>query len=335
MPEVVAPAGEAEFASAAEPYRRELFAHCYRLLGSAQDAEDQVQETMLRAWRSYQSYDPAKAGMRTWLYRIATNTCLNALAYRGRRALPAELVEASDEPNRIPQGRRSDLPWLQPAPDGLLGLPPADPAAVVASRGSVRLAFVAALQHLPPRQRAVLILRDVLAWRAAEVADLLDTSVAAVNSALQRAKAQLALIAPREDDVAEPSDAAQREVVDRYAAAFESADLATLERLLREDAVLEMPPYLLWLDGREHYLAFAAFVCAARAPGAWRLVPIGGANGQPAVGAYLRGDDGVFRAHSIQVFRVTPSGIDHVVAFQEPELFAIFGLPPTHSNPAR
>ncbi|MGI8882156.1 MAG: sigma-70 family RNA polymerase sigma factor [Jatrophihabitans sp.] len=333
MPEVAAPPFDAEFTEAAEPYRRELFAHCYRMLGSAHDAEDQVQETMLRAWRSFGSYDPAKAGMRTWLYRIATNACLNALDYRGRRGLPNQLVEASDDPARIPQGRRTDLPWLQPAPDALLGLQSADPAAVVASRGSVRLAFVAALQYLPPRQRAVLILRDVLAWRAAEVADLLDTSVAAVNSALQRAKAQLTAVSPEEDSLTEPTDAAQRRMVERYAAAFETADLTTLEHLLREDAVLEMPPYLLWLDGRSSYLAFAAFVCAARAPGSWRLVPLGGANQQPAVGAYLRGEDGVFRAHSIQVYRVEGDGITHVVAFQEPELFGTFELPPTLAVP--
>jgi RNA polymerase sigma-70 factor (ECF subfamily) len=318
-------AGGEEFARRSDPFRRELLAHCYRMLGSVHDAEDLVQETLLRAWRAHDRFDDRRASLRTWLYRIATNACLTALEGRGRRPLPSSLAGPAD-----PQAPFAPAPpevtWLQPIPDALLEPGSGDPAAIVGRRGSVRLALVAALQHLPARQRAALILRDVLAWRAAEVAEALDTTTAALNSALQRARAQLAELAPAEDELAEPDDAEQRRLVDRYAAALERGDQAALLQLLTADLVVEMPPYLTWLDGRE---AFARFLLHRRSalPDPWRAVPTG-ANGQPALAVYLR-RDGAHRAHSIQVFTVTRSGVSRLVAFLDPDLFATFGLPPT------
>jgi RNA polymerase sigma-70 factor, ECF subfamily len=328
-----------EFVRQTAPFRRELLAHCYRMLGSVHDAEDLVQETMLRAWRSYPDFDPERASMRTWLHRIATNACLNALESRSRRPLPSDLSGASGlaEAPRHPEGRDPEIPWLQPFPDALLGLGggseaggmdaggAADPAAVVAARDSIRLAFVAALQHLPARQRAVLILRDVLAWRAAEVADLLEITTAAVNSALQRARAQLQEVAPDRDRAARPADQRQRELADRYVAAFVHADVDTLTRLLADEVVLEMPPFLSWFRGRETVSAFLAGRALA-APDRWRAIPVR-ANGQPAMGAYLRRDDGRHHAHSVQVFDVTDEGLAWIAAFQDPPLFGTFGLP--------
>jgi RNA polymerase sigma-70 factor (ECF subfamily) len=225
---------------------------------------------------------------------------------------------------------RTDLPWLQPFPDTLLGAGAAgdvagDPASIVASRGTVRLALIAALQHLPPRQRAVLILRDVLSWRATEVATLLGTTTAAVNSALQRARAQLDRVAPTEDRVAEPSAAEQRALLDRYMTAWTTGDITTLVTTLRDDAVLEMPPTTAWFAGREAVVRFLAHKVAAY-PGRWRAVPAA-ANGHPAMAAYRRGEDGRLAAHSIQVFTVTASGIARIVAFVDTALFATFGLP--------
>jgi len=327
-----------EFVRQADPFRRELLAHCYRMLGSVHDAEDLVQETMLRAWRSYPDFDPGRASMRTWLHRIATNACLNALEGRSRRPLPSDLSGASGlaAAPRHPEGRDLEIPWLQPFPDALLagaagdvgGMDAgggADPAAVVAARDSIRLAFVAALQHLPARQRAVLILRDVLAWRAAEVADLLEITTAAVNSALQRARAQLQEVAPERDQAVRPPDQRQRELADRYAAAFVRADVRALTRLLADEVVLEMPPFLNWFRGRETVSAFLAGRALA-APDRWRVIPVG-ANGQPAIGAYLRQDDGRHHAHSVQVFDVAEGGLTWIAAFQDPPLFGTFGLP--------
>ena len=324
-----------EFVRQTDPLRRELLAHCYRMLGSLHDAEDLVQETMLRAWRSYPEFDPERASMRTWLHRIATNACLNALDSRSRRPLPSDLTGPGGraEASRRPVGRHAEIAWLQPFPDALLGSDAAgadaggtaDPAAVVAARDSIRLAFVAALQHLPARQRAVLILRDVLAWRAAEVADLLEITTAAVNSALQRARAQLQEAAPRQEHAARPADRAQREMADRYVSAFVQADIDTLTRLLADEVVLEMPPFLIWFRGRESVAAFlGARVLAA--PDRWRVLPVG-ANGQPAVGAYLRQPDGRHHAHSVQVLSAGAAGVTWIAAFAEPGLFATFGLP--------
>jgi len=334
-------AASAEFVRQTDPFRRELLAHCYRMLGSVHDAEDLVQETMLRAWRSWADFDPGRASMRTWLHRIATNACLNALDSRSRRPLPSDLTGPSSlaEAPRHPAGRDTGITWLQPFPDALLGADAggpdpggtADPAAIVAARDSIRLAFVAALQYLPARQRAVLILRDVLAWRAAEVADLLEITTAAVNSALQRARAQIQQAAPTPDRAAGPADRAQREMADRYVSAFVRSDVAALTRLLADDVVLEMPPFLTWFRGRETVGAFLAGRALA-APDRWRVIPVG-ANGQPAAGAYLRQPDGRHHAHSIQVFTAGQDGLAWIAAFQEPGLFATFGLPPVYPGP--
>ncbi len=315
-----------DFEHLTDPFRRELLAHCYRMLGSVHDAEDLVQETFLRAWRSYDQFDGHRASLRTWLYRIATNACLTALAHRSHRPLPSGLGAPSDDTDRPPTDSRPEIPWLQPIPDAMLAAAPGDPAAIVASRSSVRLAFVAALQHLPARQRAVLILRDVLAWRAAEVADLLDTTTAAVNSALQRARAQLEDVSPAEDEVAEPTDAEQRELLDRYVRAFVNADVAALKRMLADDVIMEMPPFLTWFSGHDavgRFITSRVTVAADR----WRMIPTS-ANGQPAAAAYLRRGDGVHRAHTVHVFTITGAGIARIDAFHDPGLFATFGFPP-------
>jgi RNA polymerase sigma-70 factor (ECF subfamily) len=209
--------GSEDFARLTDPYRAELLAYCYRMLGSVHEAEDQVQETLIRAWRAHGSFE-GRASLRTWLYRIATNACLRALENRSRRALPSGLAGPGDDPQGEPAAARPEIPWLQPIPDSLFGTQPADPAVIVASRQSMRLALIAALQYLPGRQRAVLILRDVLGWRAAEAAELLGTTTTAVNSVLQRARARLAQAGPAEDDIREPTDPADRALLGRYAA---------------------------------------------------------------------------------------------------------------------
>ncbi|HKD99350.1 MAG TPA: sigma-70 family RNA polymerase sigma factor [Micromonosporaceae bacterium] len=314
---------EVDFATRADPYRRELFAHCYRMTGSVHDAEDLVQDTMLRAWRAYDGYDEQRASLRTWLYRIATNACLTALAGRARRPMPAGLGAPTYDPqDDFAPG--FEVPWIQPLPDAMVEGDTADPAQVTVARGSLRLALVAAMQLLPARQRAVLILRDVLDWPAAEVAEVLDTSPAAVNSALQRARARIEQAGLREDEVTEPAGA--RAVVDRYVAAFESADLAALRRLLTQDVVLEMPPYLNWFVGDGDYTRFIARAYAMRGTD-WRMFPVA-ANGQPAVAAYVRAGD-TYKMHTLQVFAVAGDRVSHTVVFQDPVVFALFDLPPT------
>ncbi len=316
--------GTDEFAQLADPYRGELLAHCYRMLGSVHDAEDQVQETLLRAWKSYGDFE-GRSSMRTWLHRIATNTCLRALETRSRRPLPSGLGEPAEDPDGPVPSALLDVPWLQPMPDSVTGRGADDPAAVVAARAGLRLALIAALQYLPPRQRAVLILRDVLGWHAAEVADLLGTSTAAANSALQRARAQIASLAPAEDDILEPDDPKVRDLLARYAAAFETADVAGLTELLRADAVLEMPPLAIWFAGRERVSQFLARRVLVE-PGQFALTPVR-ANGQPSVAAYQRGDDGAYHAHAIQVLTVRAGGISRLVSFNDGDLFPAFGLP--------
>jgi RNA polymerase sigma-70 factor (ECF subfamily) len=323
------PASE-DFARLADPFRGELLAHCYRMLGSVHDAEDQVQETLIRAWRSYGEFE-GRASMRTWLYRIATNACLRALENRSRRPLPSGLAGPGDDPAGPLAGARPEVPWLQPIPDALVAAQAsrapetADPASIVASRESMRLALIAALQYLPARQRAVLILRDVLGWRAAEVADLLGTSTAAANSVLQRARARLEQAAPAADEMREPSDPGDRALLGRYAAAFENADINALMRLLRDDAVLEMPPQPTWFSGRERIGAFLQSR-VLREPGEFRMIPTS-ANGQPAFAAYLRDHDGVHRAHAIQVLTLTGSRVARIVSFNDAGLVTTFGLP--------
>jgi len=313
-----------EFARLTDPFRPELLAHCYRMLGSVHDAEDQVQETMIRAWRSYGEFE-GRASLRTWLYRIATNACLRALENSSRRPLPSGLGGPGEYPEAPLAPARPEVPWLQPIPDALVSTGSADPAEVVASRHSVRLALIAALQYLPARQRAVLILRDVLAWRAAEVADLLGTTTTAVNRMLQRARARLEQAALVQDEIHEPADPADRELLDKYATAFQNADIPAVMQLLREDAVFEMPPEPTWFAGREQIGRFLQARVLTE-PGRFQLIPVA-ANGQPALAAYLRDHDGVYRAHSICVLTIAASRVARVTSFNDPGLFATFGLP--------
>jgi RNA polymerase sigma-70 factor (ECF subfamily) len=312
-----------EFMPLADRYRRELLAHCYRMLGSVHEAEDLVQETYLRAWRAYDRFE-GRSSLRTWLYRIATSACLTALETRNRRPLPTGLgAPKSDPAGELAQN--TEVPWLEPVPDALVGAG-SDPATVVTSRESVRLALIAALQHLPPRQRAVLILREVLNWRAAEVAEMLGTTTAAVNSMLQRARAQISELAPTEDEVSEPVSAQQRELLDRYVAAFQNYDTAAMVKLFSSDAVWEMPPFTGWYQTPEHIVRLTKTHCPASGPGDMVLLPAA-ANGQPAFGLYMRGDDGVHRAFQLHVVHLRGPVIDHVVAFFDTSLFGKFGLP--------
>jgi len=311
----------------AAPYRAELIAHCYRMLGSVHDAEDLVQETYLRAWRGYEAFEQ-RAALRTWLYRIATTACLRALENRARRVLPAGLGDGSIDPDTSLEGNGRARDWLEPIPDALMFETPED---AVTARQSVRLAVMTALQELPVRQRAVLILRDVVQFSAAEVAELLETTPAAVNSSLQRARAHLAEVSPTEESSVEPDDAERRELLDRYCAAFENADMAALTALLQADVKLEMPPLPIWFTGRDTVLRFLVARAFTKA-GDMVLIPTA-ANGQPAVAEYRRSADHVMRAHSIHVLTASVSGgavgIAALTVFLDPALFTAFGLPST------
>jgi RNA polymerase sigma-70 factor, ECF subfamily len=317
---------ETGFDEATAPFRRELVVHCYRMTGSVHEAEDLAQETLLRAWRARHRYDEGRASLRTWLYRIATNVCLTALEGRARRPLPSGLGPASDDPDH-PLVPDLEVPWLQPLPDHQLSRDEGDPAARTIERAGVRLALVAAVQLLPPRQRAALVLRDVLGFSAAEVAAQLGASTAAVNSSLQRARAAVATATPREDVQREPADRVVRETVERYVRAFEAADVDGLVTLLTDDVVLEMPPVPLWYAGRADYGRFMARIFAMRG-GGWRMIETS-ANGQPALAAYCPDDAGVRRLHTLQVLTVTGEGVAHNVVFADPQVFAAFDLPPT------
>jgi RNA polymerase sigma-70 factor (ECF subfamily) len=312
----------AQLPAQAEGYRRELLAHCYRMLGSVHEAEDLVQETYLRAWRSYAGFE-GRSSLRTWLHRIATTACLTALEGRARRPLPTGLGAPAADPDQ-PIAENHEVPWLSPAPDALLS---ADPAGVVTSRESVRLAFVAALQHLPPRQRAVLVLREVLQWRAAEVAEAMGMTVAGVNSALQRARAQLAAAAPTRDEVVEPTDARQRELLAAWVAAFEAYDVDRIVELFTTDTVWEMPPFPQWYSGARDVGALIRRQCPAEGPGDMRLVPVR-ANGQPGFAMYMRDPaDGTHKRFAVQVLTLTEAGVAHTGMFFDDELFDAFGLP--------
>ncbi|HEX2314354.1 MAG TPA: sigma-70 family RNA polymerase sigma factor [Thermomonospora sp.] len=313
---------DAEFAALAEPYRPELLAHCYRLLGSIHDAEDLVQETYLRAWRAFDRFE-GRSSVRRWLYRIATRACLTALETRSRRPLPSGLGAPSEDHRVAVAPGEPSVPWLQPAPDALFG--PADPAAIVVGRTGVRLAFIAALQYLPARQRAVLTLRDVLAFRTAEVAEMLDTTTAAVDSALRRARARLAESGPVEDDLAEPDEETRRTLLDGYVDAFTRADPDALVTLLRADVELEMPPIPTWFTGREAVVGFLAGRVLRR--DRWRMVPTS-ANGQPAAVAYKHTGDGRYEAHGVEVLTLIGARISRITAFHDPSLVPAFGLAP-------
>ena len=318
--------GNDEFVRCTEPYRRELVVHCYRMLGSLADAEDAVQETYLRAWRSFDSFE-GRSSVRTWLYRIATNTCLTARQHHSRRVLPSGLGAPSDDPSAPPNSADPDVAWLGPIPDTFIGSDAADPASIVATRDSVRLALIAGMQYLPSRQRAVLMLRDVLAFPAAEVAEMLDMSVTAVKSALQRARARLREAAPMDDEAAQITEPEHRQLLEHYIAAFQNADAAALEKLLRKDAMLEAPPLRTWYSGIRFCMPYMARHVLG-SPGHWRMLPTS-ANGQPAVAAYYRGSDGTYLPYGITVLTVTAEGISHITAFGDPDLINAFGFPPT------
>ena len=309
------------------PYRRELLAHCARHLGSGQEAEDLVQETYLRAWRAFDGFE-GRASVRSWLYRIATNACLNALKSRGRRPLPTR-IGGAEPPDPAFGGVEEPSPG--PQLQILFGTDPADPSAVVESRAGLRLALAAAWRHLPARQRTALILCEVLGWRATEAAELLGTSGPAVHSMLQRARAQLARAAPSAEEVAEPGDPCERDLLDLYVDAFETADLAALTRLLTDDAVCEVRSEPVGAVGREAIGRFVASRCPAF--GTCEMVRTAH-DGRPAFATYVRGADGVRRAHSVEVLTATPAGIARIVSHPGPGLFTALGLPLTRTDAA-
>jgi RNA polymerase sigma-70 factor (ECF subfamily) len=293
------------------------------MLGSLDDAEDVVQETYLRAWRAFGDFE-GRSSVRTWLHRIATNACLTALRHRSRRVLPSGLGAPGDDPEAAPEPAGADVVWLQPIPDALVRPETADPAAVVEARDDLRLALVASLQYLPPRQRAVLLLRDVLAFPAAEVAEMLGMTTVAVKSTLARARGRLGEVSPSADTVLEPAGAEARRLLERYVAAFETSDAVALERVLRDDAVLEMDART-WFSGKVMCLRFIR-AQAIGSPGDWRLLPTR-ANGQPAAAAYLRGADGTHRGVGVSVLTPAAGGIARITLFGDPALVTRFGLP--------
>ena len=311
-----------EFADRTEPFRRELLAHCYRMLGSVDDAEDVVQETYLRAWRSYGGFE-GRSSVRTWLYQIATNTCLTARQHRARRALPSGLGGPGEDRDAELAG--SELGWLQPMPDALVTGEADDPAVIAVTRDSLRLALIASFQYLPPRQRAVLLLREVLAFPAEDVARMLGTTTVAVKSALQRARARLSDVAPADRQIAEPPEPAAR------------ALLEPVHRRVRERR--RGGPGAAAAPGRHAGTAAVVGLVHGRRGHrhrggrprlAWRVAdgPTA-ANGQPAAAAYQRGADGTYRAFGIVVLTVAATGIARIVVFGDPGLFGRFGLPPT------
>ncbi len=308
-----------------EQHRRELTAYCYRMLGSAFEAEDAVQDTMVRAWRAFDRFE-GRSALRSWLYRIATNVCLDMLHGRQRRARPMDLGPASDAGAALAPPL-PEVTWLEPIPDGRVVTTGSDPADVVDTRASIRLAFVAALQHLPPRQRAVLILCEVLRWKATEVAELLDTSVASVNSALQRARATLAENPVSESDSAAPMDAIQQELLARYVDAFERYDMESLTALIAEDATQSMPPLAMWLSGREQIFSF--WLTTGAACRGSRVIPTVAANGSPAFGQYKpSGPEGELEPWALQVIEISGGRIVELTFFLDVErVFPLFGLP--------
>ncbi|MFW5877433.1 MAG: sigma-70 family RNA polymerase sigma factor [Myxococcota bacterium] len=308
-------------ASQLEEHRTALFGHCYRMLGSPTEADDAVQETMVRAWKGLERFD-GRSQVRTWLYRIATNVCLDALSARKRRARPVEESSPGTVHDELVERPRAH--WLEPVPDAMAVPEDADPARRAILRQSIRLAFVAALQHLPPKQRAALLSTEVLGWSAAETAESLDTSVASVNSALQRARATLAK-QPMDDSPASLSEE-QAQLVERYMQAFERYDVDAMTALMREDVVMSMPPYALWLQGPETVRAWLL----GRGSGCRgsRLVPTK-ANGMPAFGQYRPGDDGgPHRPWALAVLELSGDRIAAWTSFLDTErLFPLFGLP--------
>ena len=294
-----------------EQYRSELKAYCYRMLASPFEAEDAVQETFIRAWRGFERFE-GRSALRSWLYRIATNVCLDMLSSKERRARPMDLGPAREP--ILENLSTPEVPWIEPIPD---------PADVAVERDTVRLAFVAALQHLPPRQRAALILCEVLRWQASEVAELLETSVASVNSALQRARATL----DKADLSAPATEPVDEELLRRFVAAFEAYDVDALTALMKEDAIQSMPPYDLWLRGRDNILTWW-FGPGIGCKGS-RVIPVGRANGSPAFGQYKPNPDGGYEPWALQVLELLDGRIGEITFFLDTDtLFPLFGLPP-------
>ncbi len=321
MANTVAPELERSF----EQHRAELTGYCYRMLGSPFDAEDAVQDTFVRAWRGFGRFE-GRAALRSWLYRIATNVCLDMLSGRARRARPVDLGPAQ-APEASNLHLQPEATWMQPIPDAM-AIPESDPAEQAMARETIRLAFVAALQHLPARQRAVLILCEVLRWHAREVAELLDTSVASVNSALQRARATLEELGVSANDPVPAMDRAQRDLLSRYVDAFQRYDMDALAALIQEDASQSMPPYDMWLAGRDDILAWwsgPGIACSGS-----RLLPTAGANGTVAFGQYKPSETGSgYDPWALQVIEFKGDRIGELTFFLEPErLLPLFGLPP-------
>jgi RNA polymerase sigma-70 factor (ECF subfamily) len=316
------PAGELE--ARFEEYRGELIAHCYRMLASPFEAEDAVQETFIRAWRAYDRFE-GRAALRSWLYRIATNVCFDMLSGRERRAMPMDLGPAR-EPIEANLNVLPEVTWIQPIPDTSVA-PEGDPAEVAVARESIRLAFVAALQHLPPRQRAVLILCEVLRWQAAEVAELLETTVASVNSALQRARATLETSQVSLADASPSVDEADADLLARYVEAFERYDMDALTSLIHEDATQSMPPFDLWLSGRDDI--FTWWLGPGAACRGSRVIPTKAANGAPAFAQYKPSASGEgYEPWALQVLEVEDGRISQFTFFLETEtIFPLFGLP--------
>jgi RNA polymerase sigma-70 factor, ECF subfamily len=318
-------AGSVDLEGALEGHRRELTAYAYRMLGSTFEAEDAVQEALLRAWRSFDSFE-GRSQMRSWLYRITTNVCLDMLNGRQRRARPMDLGPAGKADPAQLGDPLPEVTWLEPIPDGRVIPGAADPAEVAELRESIRLAFIAALQHLPPKQRAVLILREVLRWKASEVAELLQTSVQSVNSALQRARATLSAAGAESGADPRAITEEQTELLSRYVDAFERYDMSSLTALLHEDASWQMPPYSLWLQTHEDIVAWCVgpgIACKGS-----RLVPTS-ANGTPAFGQYKPSPQGGWEPWSLQVVDVSGDRIAGIFFFLDTaRMFPLFGLPP-------
>ncbi|WP_405843455.1 sigma-70 family RNA polymerase sigma factor [Streptomyces sp. NBC_01518] len=309
-----------------EKHRVELTGYCYRMLGSSFEAEDAVQDTMVRAWRNYEKFE-GRSSLRSWLYRIATNVCLDMLSAGNKRARPVDLSDSTPLAQAA-LSPRADNTWLEPIPDARVLPTVADPAEAAVAKESVRLAFMAALQQLPPKQRAVLILREVLAWRANEVAELLDTSVASVNSALQRARATLAERDEKAADaaVSDPLDEEQRKLLERYVAAFEGYDMAALTALLHEDAIMTMPPFDLWLTGHDDITGFMTTIGSA-CEGS-RLIPVQ-VNGLPGFAQYKPDPDtGGFSPWAVQILEISDGGLTGFHFFLDTKRwFPLFDLP--------
>ena len=328
LPEGVIGSGGADFAALTAPYRRELLAYCYRMLGSVDDAEDQLQEILLRAWRSYDEFE-GRSSLRTWLYRIATNSCLRALETRSRRPLPSGLSGPAEDPESPRAAARTEVPWLQPIPDVLVaaGNRPADPASIVTARATMRLALIAALQYLPrgsaPCSSCVMCSAGTPPRSRSCSGSRRRPPTACCSGHGHGWRRQHQ---PR-TTCGGPAGAADRMLLDRYAAAFESADVAALTELLRQDARLEMPPQPYWFAGRDQVAGFLRAVVLT-GPGQFMFVPTA-ANGQPAFAAYARADDGSFQAHAIQVLTIVAGQVARIVSFNDGRLFTAFGLPAT------